>query len=100
MKIRFIITLLAVSIIWGCSAPKYTYHFDHYDYNSGRKKAVENPENNDAGSNSVLSVDANSFESGLSEKPVQSSTKAGPVLEKSVVQDKLSSMTTSERSQL
>jgi hypothetical protein len=24
-------------IIASCSAPKYTYHFDHYDYNAGRK---------------------------------------------------------------
>jgi uncharacterized membrane protein len=28
------VTLLAAA----CSTPKYTYHFDHYDYNSGRKQ--------------------------------------------------------------
>jgi hypothetical protein len=26
-------------IFTACSAPKYAYHFDHYDYNSGRKQA-------------------------------------------------------------
>jgi hypothetical protein len=25
-------------IFTACSAPKYAYHFDHYDYNSGRKQ--------------------------------------------------------------
>ena len=30
--------LLAASIfLTACSTPKYTYHFDHYDYNSGKK---------------------------------------------------------------
>jgi hypothetical protein len=30
--------LLGVTVgLAACSTPKYTYHFDHYDYNSGRK---------------------------------------------------------------
>lgn len=31
--------LLAIVVIFlaGCSSPKYAYHFDRYDYNSGRK---------------------------------------------------------------
>jgi hypothetical protein len=32
--------LAAVLCAWACSSPKYTYHFDHYDYNSGKKKAA------------------------------------------------------------
>jgi hypothetical protein len=33
--------LLAIILIASCSAPKYSYHFDTYDYNSGKKaKAV------------------------------------------------------------
>jgi hypothetical protein len=28
----------AVVLAAACSSPKYTYHFDHYDYNSGKKK--------------------------------------------------------------
>src|SRR5688572_3687752 len=35
------IFLMAVSVLLlaACSTPKYTYNFDYYDYNSGRKKA-------------------------------------------------------------
>jgi small-conductance mechanosensitive channel len=29
--------LFILIAMFGCSSPKYTYHFDHYDYNSGRK---------------------------------------------------------------
>jgi hypothetical protein len=33
---------LAVIVLASCAAPKYTYHFDQYDYNSGRKAAIVN----------------------------------------------------------
>ena len=36
MKRTFL--LILPILIVACSTPKYTYHFDHYDYNSGRKK--------------------------------------------------------------
>jgi hypothetical protein len=29
----------SVLMLASCSAPKYSYYFDHYDYNSGKKKA-------------------------------------------------------------
>ncbi|HNP07786.1 MAG TPA: hypothetical protein PKN99_09160 [Cyclobacteriaceae bacterium] len=29
--------LLAIVLLASCSAPKYAYHFDRYDYNSGKK---------------------------------------------------------------
>jgi hypothetical protein len=32
----------SVLLLASCSAPKYSYYFDHYDYNSGKKKV--NPE--------------------------------------------------------
>ncbi|HEY0771806.1 MAG TPA: hypothetical protein VGD31_15885, partial [Sphingobacteriaceae bacterium] len=31
--------VVSVLILASCSTPKYTYNFDYYDYNSGRKKA-------------------------------------------------------------
>jgi hypothetical protein len=34
---KVISTILLAAIFAACSAPKYSYHFDHYDYNSGRK---------------------------------------------------------------
>lgn len=30
--------LVTVVLVSACSTPKYTYHFDHYDYNVGKKK--------------------------------------------------------------
>jgi len=38
MKRSFLLFISAL-LIAACSSPKYTYHFDTYDYNSGKKKA-------------------------------------------------------------
>ena len=35
-------TVGAMLILFSCSSPKYTYNFDHYDYNSGRKTLPNN----------------------------------------------------------
>jgi uncharacterized membrane protein len=40
---KYIAPLLALLVISSCSTPKYTYHFDYYDYNSGKKKAQSQP---------------------------------------------------------
>jgi len=32
--------LLGLIFITSCSAPKYAYHFDHYDYRSGKKTKI------------------------------------------------------------
>jgi hypothetical protein len=35
---KYFLFVLSVAVLASCSAPKYAYHFDHYDYNSGRKQ--------------------------------------------------------------
>src|SRR5262245_60304313 len=35
-------TVGAMLILFSCSSPKYTYNFDYYDYNSGRKTLNNN----------------------------------------------------------
>jgi hypothetical protein len=46
---NILITLVCVLVFAACSTPKYSYHFDHYDYNSGRKQAkVSEPVNQTA----------------------------------------------------
>jgi hypothetical protein len=40
------ISLLTVILLVSCSAPKYTYHFDHYDYSS-KKNQVTVAQNNE-----------------------------------------------------
>jgi hypothetical protein len=36
---KLLLYMLPLAILGACSTSKYTYHFDHYDYNSGRKNA-------------------------------------------------------------
>lgn len=33
--------LVLVVLLSACSTPKYTYHFDHYDYNAGKRETVQ-----------------------------------------------------------
>lgn len=40
---KCLLLFASVFMLAACSAPKYAYYFDHYDYNSGKKKA-EAPE--------------------------------------------------------
>jgi hypothetical protein len=35
---RTLLFLAAVAFMASCSSPKYTYNFDHYNYNAGKKK--------------------------------------------------------------
>jgi PBP1b-binding outer membrane lipoprotein LpoB len=35
---RILLILAAAVFMASCSSPKYTYNFDHYNYNSGKKK--------------------------------------------------------------
>jgi hypothetical protein len=34
---NILLVLIAVVLLTACSPPKYTYHFDRYDYNSGKR---------------------------------------------------------------
>lgn len=35
---KHLLLLASVLLLAACSSPKYAYYFDHYDYNSGKKK--------------------------------------------------------------
>ena len=35
---RILLILVALAFMASCSSPKYTYNFDHYNYNGGKKK--------------------------------------------------------------
>lgn len=37
---KYLLLISSVLLLASCSTPKYAYYFDHYDYNSGKKKAV------------------------------------------------------------
>ena len=36
---KYLLLIASVLLLAACSSPKYAYYFDHYDYNSGKKKA-------------------------------------------------------------
>lgn len=36
---KYLLLFLGVLLLGACSSPKYAYYFDHYDYNSGKRKA-------------------------------------------------------------
>jgi hypothetical protein len=35
---KYILPLAVMALVAACSSPKYTYHFDHYDYSNGKKE--------------------------------------------------------------
>lgn len=35
---KYLLLIASVLLLASCSSPKYAYYFDHYDYNSGKKK--------------------------------------------------------------
>jgi hypothetical protein len=37
---RKLLYLLSLALLAACSAPKYSYNFDHYNYNAGKKKSA------------------------------------------------------------
>ena len=37
---KFLSMLSVVAFVVSCSSPKYSYNFDYYDYNSGKKEAL------------------------------------------------------------
>jgi PBP1b-binding outer membrane lipoprotein LpoB len=36
---KYLLLIASAVFLAACSSPKYAYYFDHYDYNSGKKKA-------------------------------------------------------------
>jgi hypothetical protein len=36
---KYLLLIVSVLMLAACSTPKYAYYFDHYDYNSGKKKS-------------------------------------------------------------
>ena len=102
---NLVLLLLGVLFLAACSAPKYSYYFDSYDYNSGKKKI--NPETRLA----INPVDAPSLASQPSPLYIPEETlvasadnsivipanSPAPVADKSVLEKKYSSLTKTEK---
>ena len=59
-----ITVLLAIVVLASCSAPKYSYYFDHTNYYAGKKESKANREV------SPLTVDAQQMVASASDQPV------------------------------
>jgi hypothetical protein len=71
--------LVAAALLFAaCSAPRYAYHFDHYDYNSGRKANVPQRQHvEEAQPVSPLSLDESTLVASTEATPI---TLAEPAL--------------------
>lgn len=67
---RLIVLALAAVVMASCSAPKYTYNFDHYDYNAGKRKQTDA---------AVVVVPATEEKTTKEEPVLSASTSAEPV---------------------
>jgi hypothetical protein len=99
---RKILLLFAAAFMFAaCSAPKYAYHFDHYDYNSGRKQAVAqnaSPVINAEASPIVLQDPT--MVADAASTPVINATRNISAADKKAVAEKLASMSKTEKKEL
>jgi hypothetical protein len=102
---NLLLLLVGVLLLAACSAPKYSYYFDHYDYNSGKKKI--SPDSRLA----ISPVEAPTFASEVSplsipEETLVASTEPGivvaekkvePVVDQNILAKKYSSLNKTEK---
>jgi hypothetical protein len=68
---KYLYLIVSVLAIAACSSPKYTYNFDYYDYNSGKKNAPASEKAIVAQhTESVFKVDETTLVASTSEKEV------------------------------
>jgi hypothetical protein len=94
----YLFTLISIVILSSCSTPKYTYYFDHYDYNGGkRKKLAELATSPEAISPTV--IDEETLVASTKENEVYL-TKPAPGISKEEAIVKIKSLSKEERKEL
>jgi hypothetical protein len=102
---NIICAIAAITMLGSCSTPKYSYNFDYYDYNSGRKQAekilvtenipdVKIPLPTET---SPLVIEGTSVSADAENKPVIAPKAVPGVNEKKFVEKKYSKLTKSEK---
>jgi hypothetical protein len=92
---RKVLTLLNAAFLFAaCSTPKYTYHFDRYDYNSGKKKAAPLEQI------ATLSVNEKTLVASVSEKMVYTTEEETSVVLKKEIADKIKAISREDRKEL
>ena len=101
---RKILTLLSAALLLAaCSTPKYTYHFDHYDYNSGKKKVTPVKPSTDlvSASQETLALDEKTLVASSDERAVYvSEVKKEQVISKEEIVAKIKALSKEERKEL
>jgi hypothetical protein len=67
---KHLLLICTVLLAAACSSPKYAYHFDHYDYNSGKKQASEKAVASLNEEQSPLTLQEETLVASADEKPV------------------------------
>jgi hypothetical protein len=99
-NIAYVITMLVLA---SCSAPKYTYHFDHYDYNSGKKKAASQEamvSSNTVTTDAVGVIDESTLVASAKEDETTYLAEPAPAITKEEAVARIKSMTKEERKEL
>jgi hypothetical protein len=98
---KSIIKLIAGALIFtACSSPKYSYYFDKYDYNSGRKNTVAKSEAELKNAESPLVISSETMSaSATSEQVIIEKAPSAQEVEaaKKELTEKFSSMTKAEK---
>jgi hypothetical protein len=93
---KYNLLFLAIVLVASCSAPKYTYHFDHFDYSSKKKPVVQNPDHPVAvTSETTVAIEEKTMVASVKENEV-----LAPAAAKEEVVAKLKSMSKEERKEL
>ena len=92
----------ALLMLASCSAPKYAYHFDTYDYNSGKKKATITNEVVSGEEVSPLLLDEASVVADVQPTPVVPSEKKplAQAMDRNALEAKVKSMSKEEKQEL
>jgi hypothetical protein len=96
---KIAILFASVALLASCSSPKYSYYFDHYNYNSGKKQSpVDVAAKTEQ---SPLLINDQQLVADASTTPVSSVEKITvPAEEKKALENKIASMTKEQRNTL
>jgi hypothetical protein len=100
---NFFMILVGILLLASCSAPKYSYYFDHYDYNSGKRQdqlSAQTPsERAQTAQQSPLAIEEQSLVA-TTEPAIITETQPSATEAKETFMKKYNSMSKTERHEL
>jgi hypothetical protein len=99
---KYILLLAPVVMLVACSTPKYTYNFDYYDYNSGKKKVTSQETivaTEKSGVESVVTVDEKTLVASAKENEIYIA-KPAPVISREETVARINSLSKEDKKEL